>query len=263
MSDSAFQLGYRLFLAGKFERAIEAFQQAAQINPQNADAYNHLGLCYDALAQYDKAIRNYQKATGICERHGDKDSAAAMKVHLADTLIVADRYEEGATVLQEVITANVEDEVKAQAFSILATSLILQDRPDEALEKLKEGQIYLMELQYAEHQFGSGIFAMIRARIYTGKNDFPKALMNFDMARSMLRGNSSAMAELDNYFGEFLSANGEPKKALKHFKRSWKYFGKHKPSYARYVARNIADTYNQMGKTGKADSWRKKDESSS
>ena len=258
MSDPAFNYGYSLFQSGKFRRAIEAFQQAIHNNTNNADAFNHLALCYDALAKHDIAVPNYKKAVEICERFGDEDNAAAMKVHLADSLISAKLYKEGEGVLQEVLGAKVEEEVKAQAISIFATSLIQNDKFDDALHKLKEGQIYLVESQYTDQQFGSGIFAMIRARIYTYKCDFQKALMNFDIARNILQDNHSAAAELSNYFGEFLLFTKEYNKALKHFKRSWKYFRDHKPSYAIYVAGNIADSYDKMGRKVKAESWRKK-----
>jgi superkiller protein 3 len=47
------------------ELAIEYFQKAIEINPNNAEAYYNMGSAYDDLKNYDEAILCYQKALEI------------------------------------------------------------------------------------------------------------------------------------------------------------------------------------------------------
>jgi tetratricopeptide (TPR) repeat protein len=255
MQDSAFILGYRLFLAGKFENSIKFLNQSIQVNPQNADAYNHIGLCYDAIGKYDNAVTNYQKAISICERYGDEANSSRMKIHKAESLIVSGMYDEGDDILNELIDSDLDNVVKAQALSMLSTSLFLQNKPNDALELLKEWQMYLPD---NERPFITGIFAMIRGRIYTNLEGSSHALLNFDLARMNLKNNKSAIAELNYYYGEYLFITDDLKNAIKYLKLSWKYFKKHKPSFASKVVKKIAEVYNKMGKKRKADSWLKK-----
>src|SRR5258706_10369196 len=54
--------GERLIREGKYEQAIEKLQQATQLLPRNAQAWNHLGLAYHANHQPLLAIRAYRQA---------------------------------------------------------------------------------------------------------------------------------------------------------------------------------------------------------
>jgi superkiller protein 3 len=48
-----------------YKSAIEYYQKAIDINPNDAAAYNNMGLAYDYLQNYDEAIRCFQKAIAI------------------------------------------------------------------------------------------------------------------------------------------------------------------------------------------------------
>ena len=54
--DRSFTKGFKLFKAGKFERAIKVFEESIASNSENADAHNHIGLCHDAMGKYAQAI---------------------------------------------------------------------------------------------------------------------------------------------------------------------------------------------------------------
>ena len=54
--------GQQLIEAGKYEKAIARLQQAAQLLPTNAQAWNHLGLAYHGNGQLLPAIRAYRQA---------------------------------------------------------------------------------------------------------------------------------------------------------------------------------------------------------
>jgi tetratricopeptide (TPR) repeat protein len=47
---------------GDFDRAIEDFDKALELNPEYADAYFNRGTAHSALNQHEKAIENYNKA---------------------------------------------------------------------------------------------------------------------------------------------------------------------------------------------------------
>jgi tetratricopeptide (TPR) repeat protein len=47
---------------GQLDRALEDFNEAVRLNPNNPNNYNFRGTCYDALKQYDRAIQDYDHA---------------------------------------------------------------------------------------------------------------------------------------------------------------------------------------------------------
>ena len=49
----------------RYDDAIEAYRQALRINPENADAWNNLGIAYNNLKRYDDAIEAYRQALRI------------------------------------------------------------------------------------------------------------------------------------------------------------------------------------------------------
>jgi Flp pilus assembly protein TadD len=46
----------------EFDKAIDAFNKALQINPKNARAYYYLGITYRSIGKEDLAVQNLQKA---------------------------------------------------------------------------------------------------------------------------------------------------------------------------------------------------------
>ena len=57
--------GVELYSQGKYDQAIEAYDQAISINPQYAEAWNNKGLALRALGEYDEAIKAYDQAISI------------------------------------------------------------------------------------------------------------------------------------------------------------------------------------------------------
>ncbi len=51
---------------GEYDRAIDDYNKAIEINPKNSMAYNNRGFVYDIhKGEYDKAINDYNKAIEI------------------------------------------------------------------------------------------------------------------------------------------------------------------------------------------------------
>jgi tetratricopeptide (TPR) repeat protein len=58
---SRFQLGLQMLDAGKYEKAVDAFREVVRLEPDDASAWDDLGLAYGGLRQYDQAIHAYQE----------------------------------------------------------------------------------------------------------------------------------------------------------------------------------------------------------
>ena len=56
------QKKYRFELGSVGERAIENYNKAIELDPNDADAYNNRGLAYYYLEEYERAIEDYNKA---------------------------------------------------------------------------------------------------------------------------------------------------------------------------------------------------------
>ena len=60
-----FNKGYDYFDDGLFDKAIECYQKAVEINPDYANAYYNMGIAYAYKENYDKALECCQKAIEI------------------------------------------------------------------------------------------------------------------------------------------------------------------------------------------------------
>ena len=56
---------------GLYNREIEDYTKAIQINPKNAKAYNSRGTVYYSKGLYDKAIEDYTKAIQINPQYAE------------------------------------------------------------------------------------------------------------------------------------------------------------------------------------------------
>jgi Tfp pilus assembly protein PilF len=70
INDDYWERGDSYFHTGKFKLAISDFEESIRRNENNVYAYNSLGLCYDQLRMFEKAIVAYDKAIEL-----DPDSA--------------------------------------------------------------------------------------------------------------------------------------------------------------------------------------------
>ena len=64
-SEKLLNQGIALLEGGQYDRAIAIFDEALEINPRYAEAYNFRGVAYDEKGQYDKAISDCNKAIEI------------------------------------------------------------------------------------------------------------------------------------------------------------------------------------------------------
>ena len=57
-----FNQGNKLAEQGRYEQAIEDYDQAIRLNPEDADAYYNRGIVYYELGQLERAIEDYDEA---------------------------------------------------------------------------------------------------------------------------------------------------------------------------------------------------------
>jgi Tfp pilus assembly protein PilF len=57
--------GSLLLQQGRYESALEKFEQAAKLSPGNATVYNMKGLCYMRMEQYDQALSAFDEALSL------------------------------------------------------------------------------------------------------------------------------------------------------------------------------------------------------
>ena len=61
-------LGASAAQASMYDTAIEAFEKSISLQPNNAEAYNNLGIALKNLCNLDKAVAAYRKAISITHR---------------------------------------------------------------------------------------------------------------------------------------------------------------------------------------------------
>jgi tetratricopeptide (TPR) repeat protein len=60
-------------LKGQYDQALQDYEQAMRLNPNNANAYNNRGIIYRIKGEYDRAIADYDEAIWL--KNGDFPAA--------------------------------------------------------------------------------------------------------------------------------------------------------------------------------------------
>lgn len=64
-ASQSYQQGWLLYAAGKYEAAIEYYQQALRENPNHVEALYALGLALKAAGDKDKAVASFEKVLSL------------------------------------------------------------------------------------------------------------------------------------------------------------------------------------------------------
>ena len=65
------EIGRQAIDAKRWNEALNAYNKAIDLNPNDASAYNNRGLAYDNLDKDDLAIADYEKAIELNPKYGD------------------------------------------------------------------------------------------------------------------------------------------------------------------------------------------------
>jgi tetratricopeptide (TPR) repeat protein len=119
--------GERCIQERKFDKALEQFQIAVRLLPNNAQAWNHLGLAYHGLGQFQQALNAYHRALTV------------------DHKLAAARFNLGCLLLDENDPAAAREQ--------LTTFTLLQSASVEGWLKLGAAQLRLGQPESAERSF--------------------------------------------------------------------------------------------------------------
>jgi len=90
--------------ARAYTPAISRLRRVIELDPTMMRAYNNLGLCYDALGQFDEAIQSFTRAIEL--NRGQKQPSAWPPLNLAVSLISLNRLDEAVARLHEALSYN-------------------------------------------------------------------------------------------------------------------------------------------------------------
>jgi serine/threonine protein kinase/tetratricopeptide (TPR) repeat protein len=106
--------GYYDTVTGEQDKAITAYKEYLQNYPRQANAYNRLGNAYAALGQFDSAIDAYRQAALIDPTY------LVPYLNMANSLIAVQRFSEARESVKKALPAHADDFLPHNAFYILA-----------------------------------------------------------------------------------------------------------------------------------------------
>jgi tetratricopeptide (TPR) repeat protein len=189
-----FHIGHCFAKGGRHDQAIEAYNVALRIKPDDAEVYNNLCVSYNKLGRFDDAIGACKAAVRI------KPDFAEAYSNLGWTYQKLGKYAEGIEFCKQAIRIKPDH---ALAHYNLGNSYVGLARYEEALESYKQairnnpdhaeahlnlGAVYYQRGRYEEAVDSYKQAARIKPR-------FPEAHLNLGMAYLKLGDRSSALDE--------------------------------------------------------------------
>jgi tetratricopeptide (TPR) repeat protein len=103
-----------LYNRGNIQAAIEKYQQALTIARERGDLRDEearlggMGMCYDALGDWDKGLRIYHEAIDIAERIQDRQGEGYLKGNLGLSLMNLGRLDQAIEVMEDALNIAIE-----------------------------------------------------------------------------------------------------------------------------------------------------------
>lgn len=202
-----------------YDKAIECFRQALEVDPDNIQAQVNIAAVYLAQKAYQKAVAEYEKALAIDE--GDVAARTGLcEAHLAlgDQVLARGRLAEATQSYQEVLAINTEHSEARQRMADIhrrrAEKALAEGHDDEALSALREALHFTPEDQSLEARYatlrqekGAKILAGLLARA-----ERESAAKNWERAIDILE-EALALAPEDETIQERLVAVKEKERA--------------------------------------------------
>jgi tetratricopeptide (TPR) repeat protein len=160
--DKDFKRGNESFQVGKYEEAVQAYQEAIKKEPGEPIYYNNQGICLNRLGRYEEAIEAFKKMLEL-----QPESFNANK-SIGELYGMLKKYEEA---LPFFVKATETSPNEPDAFYDLGACLInLQDYPKalKAFSRVKE-----LKPDYANAYYQSGM-------IYINQNRKEEAIQNLE-----------------------------------------------------------------------------------
>lgn len=160
-----FSLGTAYSFKGQYEKAVDEFKKAIEINPNYVNAYNNLGMAYEEMGLFDKAIVEYKKAIQLKPNykraHGNLGSVYGKK-RLFDRAIAE---------CKEAIEI---DPAYADAHNNLGIAYINKGWVDQAMTEFKKA--IELEPNHMNAHYNLGLVYLVKKMYREAVNEFKKAI---------------------------------------------------------------------------------------
>jgi tetratricopeptide (TPR) repeat protein len=167
-----------------YDKSIEAFSSAIEIEPDSADTYKNLAFVHMSSAQYDKAIAPLEKLIEkeqsldgykflseiLYEKGVENENKYKMSKNLSDSLEAMKNYNQAITVAEEGRKKYPDD---SDILLTLSNAYIGANKIDIAIDAFKAGVEKEPNNQYYHYNYGV---------LLLGKNDFVAAEEQFKRA---------------------------------------------------------------------------------
>ncbi len=179
-----FYIGLTAYQKGKYEDALKHYDQAIDINPQFAEAYNNRGITKDRLGRHEEAIADYDQATRI------NPQFAEAYYNRGTTKDVLGRHEEAIANYDQAIRINPQ---YAQAYYNRGNAKDVLGRHEEAIADYD--QAIRINPQYAQAYCNRGTTKLALGQYDEAIADYDQAIrINPRFAQAYYnRGNAKGM----------------------------------------------------------------------
>ncbi|MGP8198766.1 MAG: tetratricopeptide repeat protein [Limisphaerales bacterium] len=191
-------LGNALCDEGRVDEAITHYQEALQIQPNQAEFHNNLGTAFRQEGRVDEAITQYQEALQI------QPNEAEMRYNLGNALLQKGRVDEAIADYQKVLQIKPD---YAEAHNNLAIALFQKGRVDDAITHYE--QALQIQPGFAEGHHNLGL-------ILSRKGRADEAITHFQQALQIKPDYVDAHINL----GNALLQKGKVGEAISHFQQA-------------------------------------------
>lgn len=185
------------------------------------DALNDLGIAYDAIGQYGKAVEAYEQALSMT---GSFAEATAILNNLALTYASINRYDKAIENYKRALEASDITDLRGKGVILnnLGGTYRSQHQYDKAIDAYQQALVLLGLLPNAESQKGEEIILSNLGGIYKSLTQYNKALAYFQKALDSARkfANRSAEAKILNNIGATYNTTGRQQDAIKSYQQA-------------------------------------------
>jgi tetratricopeptide (TPR) repeat protein len=100
-AEAWYHLGRTKYNLNRFEEGVHAFKECLKLDPGNIKAEDNLGLCYEGLSKTDDAIAAYRQAIAWQEQSSHAEPFAGPKLDLGSLLLDQNQPQQALPYLQQ------------------------------------------------------------------------------------------------------------------------------------------------------------------